>query len=386
MNAPDPKIAAPRQQNGARRKGLLILGAVVAAGVLIYGVYWLAYARHFETTDDAYVASDVIQISSEVPGTVMSVGVDDTQSVQRGQLLVQLDPADAKVARDAAEADLARTVRQVRALFAETSQLKAQLAERQADYDRRKGLTRDGAVSKEELSHAQSALAAVQEQLAAVLAQTDGTTIASHPQVAAAAAKVRDAALALKRAQITAPVAGVVAKRGVQLGARIAPGAPLMALVPLDDVWVDANFKEVQLRNMRVGQPVTLHADLYGGGTQFHGHIAGLSAGSGSAFALLPAQNASGNWIKIVQRVPVRIALDHDELAGHPLRLGLSMSVQVDVRDASGPAVSDKVRSQAHPQIASDEDDAETEARVARIIAENSGSATASAAAVEAAP
>ncbi len=375
MNAPNPTIAPAQQKNGARRKGLLILGTVVGIGLLIYAVYWLAYARHFEDTDDAYVASDVIQISSEVPGTVLSVNVDDTQSVQRGQVLVQLDPADAKVALDAAEADLARSVRQVRALFAQTSQLKSQLAERQADYDRRKGLTRDGAVSKEELSHAQTALAAVQEQLEATLAQTEGTTIATHPQVLAAVAKVRDAALALHRSQITAPVAGVIAKRGVQVGARIAPGAPLMAVIPLDDVWVDANFKEVQLRNMRVGQPVTLRSDVYGGGATFHGHIAGLSAGSGSAFALLPAQNASGNWIKVVQRVPVRIALDHAELGEHPLRLGLSMSAQVDVRDASGPLVSDKVRSQPHPQIASDENSGDTETRIAKIITDNTGGA-----------
>jgi len=383
MNAPNPSIAAPHQKNAARRKGLLILGGAVAVGLLIYSVYWIAYARHFEDTDDAYVASDVIQISSEVPGTVLSVNVDDTQSVKRGQLLVQLDPADAKVALDAAEAELARSVRQVRALFAQASQLKAQLSERQADYDRRKGLTRDGAVSKEELSHAQTALAAVQEQLQATLAQTEGTTIATHPQVLSAEAKVRDAALALKRTQITAPVAGVIAKRSVQLGARIAPGAPLMAVVPLDDVWVDANFKEVQLRNMRIGQPVTLRADVYGSGARFHGHIAGLSAGSGSAFALLPAQNASGNWIKVVQRVPVRIALDHDELAQHPLRVGLSMAVQVDVRDASGSLVSDKVRSQPHPEIASDENDPSVEAQIAKIVADNSGVAV-SAAAVEA--
>ncbi|HZP11230.1 MAG TPA: HlyD family efflux transporter periplasmic adaptor subunit [Nevskiaceae bacterium] len=383
MNAPNPNIAAAQQKNGARRKGLLILGTVVAIGLVIYSVYWLAYARHFEETDDAYVASDLVQITSEVPGTVLAVGVDDTQSVQRGQLLLQLDPADAKVALDAAEAELARNVRQVRALFAQASQLKAQLSERQADYDRRKGLTRDGAVSKEELSHAQTALEAVQEQLQATLAQTEGTTIATHPQVLSAEAKVRDAALALKRTQITAPVAGVVAKRSVQVGARIAPGAPLMAVVPLDDVWVDANFKEVQLENMRVGQPVTLRADVYGRSAKFHGHIAGLSAGSGSAFALLPAQNASGNWIKVVQRVPVRIALDRNELAEHPLRVGLSMAVQVDVRDASGPLMADKVRGEPHPQIASDEDDKDTEAQIAKIVADNSG-ASVSAAAVEA--
>ena len=386
--------AASAKASGARRRGLTLLAAAVVAGAAVYAIYWTAYARHFESTDDAYVASDMVQITSEVPGTVLAVQVDDTQSVQRGELLLELDPADARLAMDSAEAELARTVRQVRALFAQGGQLRAQITEREAtlaeakaDYGRRRGLTRDGAVSAEELAHAHNsvtqvdaALAAAREQLQATIAQTEGTTVATHPQVLAAAAKVRDAALALHRARITAPIAGVVAKRTVQVGARIAAGAPLMAVVPLDEVWVDANFKEVQLEHMRAGQPVTLRADVYGGSTTFHGRIAGLSAGSGSAFALLPAQNASGNWIKVVQRVPVRIALDRQELAQHPLRVGLSMAVRVNVRDATGPVVATKLREQPRPQLASDAGDSEVDARIARIISENSGAGAVTAA------
>ena len=218
-----------------------------------------------------------------------------------------------------------------------------------------------------------AALDAAHEQLNATEAQLQGTTIETHPQVLDAEAAVRNAALALHRTELRAPVSGVIAKRAVQLGQRVAAGSPLMALVPLDDVWVDANFKEVQLRTMRVGQPVTLHADLYGSGVVFHGRLAGMSAGSGSAFALLPAQNASGNWIKIVQRVPARITLDPQELKAHPLRVGLSMSADVDVRDTSGPVVSSQVRNVPQPTQASAGDDPELQARIDRIVALNAG-------------
>src|SRR5581483_703275 len=250
----------------------------------------------------------------------------------------------------------------------------------QDDYQRRARLVSDGAVSSEELSHTkdnitqmQASLTAAREQLNATVAQVDGTSVATHPQVLAAAAAVRDAALALKRTHISAPVAGVVARRSVQVGQRVAAGTPLMAVVPLEDVWVDANFKEVQLEQMRVGQPVELHADLYGSVTVYHGKLAGLAAGSGSAFALLPAQNASGNWIKIVQRVPVRIALDPKELKDHPLRVGLSMTASVDIHDISGALVASQVRSQPIPAQASLGNDPATEARIAQIISDNSG-------------
>ena len=392
MSNPNPTAAAPANGNGSRRRGLLILSLVVVLGAIGYGAYWLLVARHYQSTDDAYVSGDVVQITSEVPGTVVALHVDDTQSVQRDQPLLELDPADAEVATGSAEANLARAVRQVRTVFAQGGQLRAQINERQTelkraqdDYRRRAGLVSDGAVSTEELSHmkdsvtqVQASLAAAREQLNATTAQIDGTTIATHPQVLAAAAAVRDAALALHRAHITAPVAGVVARRSVQVGQRVAPGTPLMAVVPLDNVWIDANFKEVQLENMRVGQPVELHADLYGGDTVYHGKLVGLAAGSGSAFALLPAQNASGNWIKIVQRVPVRIALDPKELKDHPLRVGLSMTVKVDIRDTSGPLVASEVRTLPIPSQASLGNDPAVEARIAQIIADNAGQASAS--------
>jgi len=376
--------AAPRR---ARRLGLLGLGAAVALGLLGYGGYWFFDGRYYESTDDAYVDGDVVQVTSEVPGTVISLHVDDTQPVRAGQLLLELDPADAEIAEANAEADLARAVRQVRGLFAQGKELHAQIdqreqAERTADEDlkRRGGLLDDGAISEEELSHARDAVtttranvAAAREALSQTIAQIDGTTIADHPQVLAAAAAVRNAALAVHRTELTAPVSGVIAKRSVELGQRVAAGTPLLAVVPLDDVWIDANFKEVQLKRMRAGQPVTVSADLYGRGVTYHGHVVGIAAGSGSAFALLPAQNASGNWIKIVQRVPVRILLDADEIKAHPLRVGLSTSVRVDLHDTSGPLMTMAVRNVPLPKQASAADDPSVDARIASIIADNAG-------------
>ncbi|HWU67399.1 MAG TPA: HlyD family efflux transporter periplasmic adaptor subunit [Stenotrophobium sp.] len=384
MNAATPAAA----RGAARRRGLLALLLIVLIAGAIWGTHWFLYARHFENTDDAYAVSDMVQITSEVAGTVVAVHVDNTQSVQQGQALVDLDPADAELAMASAEASLADAVRKVRGTLALADQYRATIVERktalaraQADYDRRKSLVEQGAVSAEELAHARDTLAslrasldATHEQLNATLAQTQGTTIATHPLVLSAASAVRNAALALRRTHLVAPIAGVVAKRTVQIGQRISPGEPLMAVVPLSDMWVDANFKEVQLQNMRVGQPVTLHADLYGSDVVYHGRLAGMAAGSGSAFALLPAQNASGNWIKIVQRVPVRITLDPKEIAEHPLRIGLSMNVSVDVRDTSGPVVATQVRAVPLPVRAGDDaDDARIQKRIDEIIRANSG-------------
>jgi membrane fusion protein (multidrug efflux system) len=398
MNAPAATSNdAPKKASGSRKRGFLILGTVVVIAAIAYGLYWFLVAQFFQKTDDAYVAGDVVQITSEIAGTVLSVDVDDTQSVKRGQQLVQLDPADAKVMMATAEADLARTVRTVRGLFAQRSQLQSQIAQRQlalkqaqADYERRLSLKGEGAVSGEELNHARdlrdqarAALDGARDQRQSTAVQIDNTTLASHPQVLAAASAVRTAALMLRRSKLEAPVDGVVAKRSVQVGARVAAGAPLMAVVPLDGVWVDANFKEVQLKSMRVGQPVTLHADVYGGDVEYHGKVAGLAAGSGNAFALLPAQNASGNWIKIVQRVPVRILLDPKELHEHPLRIGLSMAVSVDIRDArdGDPVTATAVRNTPQPVQLSDGDDPEVETQIAQIIYENSGEAGRAAAA-----
>jgi membrane fusion protein (multidrug efflux system) len=216
-------------------------------------------------------------------------------------------------------------------------------------------------------------LTAARERLRATTAQVDGTTVDTNPQVLAAAAAVRAASLALRRTRITAPVSGVVARRSVQVGQRVAAGTPLMGVVPLDTVWVDANFKEVQLRDMRVGQPVTLRADIYGRKAVYHGKLVGLSAGSGTAFALLPSQNASGNWIKIVQRLPVRVALDPAELRAHPLRIGLSVTSAVDLRDTSGSLVALQVRRLPIPSQPSLANDPAVDARIAHIIQSNLG-------------
>jgi membrane fusion protein, multidrug efflux system len=378
-----------RPANAGRRRGLTILALVVVLCAAAYGSYWFLYARHFESTDDAYVDGDVVQITSEVPGTVIGLRADDTQFVAREQLLLKLDPADAEVAVRAAEANLGRAVRAVRTLFARGDQLRDDILYREValrraerDYERRTGLLRDGAVSSEELQHTQedmtevrARLAAAREQLDETEARIDDTTVATNPEVLAAAANVRDAWLELRRTRITSPVSGVIARRSVQVGQRVAAGTPLMGVVALNALWVDANFKEVQLRDMRVGQPVTLRADVYGGSVVYHGKVVGLSAGTGSAFALLPAQNASGNWIKIVQRLPVRVQLDPGELRAHPLRIGESVTASVDIRDTSGPLVSRVVRRLPIPSVPSLADDPAVEARIAHIIRVNLGEA-----------
>ena len=375
----DPPAASTRSRN------LKILAGVVVICAVGYAAYWYLDARYFQSTDDCYVNGDVVQITSEIPGTVIKLHADDTQFVARDQPLLELDPADAEVATSNAEANLARAVRAVRALFARAEQLRADIRDREVelqqaeqDHERRSGLLSDGAVSNEEFQHTQdrinevrASLTAAREQLNATTAQIDGTTIPTHPQVMAAIAAVRDASLALRRTRLTATVPGVVAQRSVQVGQRVAAGTPLMGIVPLDAVWVDANFKEVQLRNMRVGQPVTLRADMYGGTAVYHGKLVGLSAGSGTAFALLPAQNASGNWIKIVQRLPVRIELDPAELRAHPLRIGLSVTARVDIHDTSGPLVSLQVRQTPIPSQASLASDPQEDARIAQIIRDN---------------
>ncbi len=360
---------------------------LIAAG---YAAYWAADARYHESTDDAYVDGNVVQITPQISGTVMQIGADDTQFVRNGQTLVRLDPADAKIALDEADARLARTVREVRGLFATTEQLRAAVEVRQSELEmaqkdlaRRERLASSGAISGEELQHArdavrsgEAALLAARQQLAANRAQVDGTTLEDHPDVRDAAAAVRSAYLAYRRTALPAPVSGFVARRNVQLGERVSPGMPLMSVVPLDQVWVDANFKEPQLASMRVGQRVTLTADLYGGSVRYHGRVAGFGAGTGSAFALLPAQNATGNWIKIVQRVPVRIALDPRELAAHPLQIGLSMKADVSIRDRGGPRLPELTyAAPAYSTSVFDAGDDGAEARVRAIIAANEAAA-----------
>jgi membrane fusion protein, multidrug efflux system len=389
-----PKVSS---RSNPRWKWLSIAAAVFLAGGAGYVAYWLTDARWNVTTDDAYVDGNVVEITPQISGTVVAIGADDTQLVRAGQPLVRLDPADAEIALDEADARLARTVRDVRNQYSTTAGLKAsvevrasQLSMVQKDLARREQLGSSGVISKEELQHArdavrtdEAALLAAQEQLAANRARIDGTTLASHPDVRDAAAAVRNAYLELSRTTLPAPVSGLVAKRNVQLGERVTPGTALMSVVPLDQVWVDANFKEPQLATLRIGQPVTLTSDLYARKVVFHGRIEGLGAGTGSAFALLPAQNATGNWIKIVQRVPVRIALDPRELEAHPLQIGLSMKVDVGVRDQDGTrfpglaqgAMGRTVGATAAAPLYStdvyDSSDAAAQARVRAIIAAN---------------
>jgi membrane fusion protein (multidrug efflux system) len=333
-----------RRRRRWRWLGMLLAVVVVAGGA--WGVYWARVLRYTQSTDDAYVGGNVVQITPQISGTVIAIGADDTQFVKAGQSLVRLDQADARVALDQAEAQLARTVRDVRNLYATSAQLEAAAQQRttdlqaaQSDLARRQRLGSSGAVSGEELQHAldavkaaQAALLAARQQLAANRARVDGTTLEDHPQVRDAAAAVRNAYLTLARTDLPAPVTGFVARRSVQLGQRVSPGTALMAVVPLDQVWVDANFKEPQLARMRLGQPVQLTADLYGTQVVYHGKVAGFGAGTGSAFALLPAQNATGNWIKIVQRVPVRIKLNPSKEIAARLVPGLSVSVDIDTR------------------------------------------------------
>ncbi len=366
--------AAPAANPAGRRKGLTLIAAAATIAAIGWGGWHWMVARNYQTTDNAYVGGNVVQITPQVGGTVTSIRADDTDYVKTGQVLVQLDPADALVALSEAESQLAQTVRQTRTLYANNAPLVAQIAQREADMlrlkadasraqddvNRRRPLLATGAVGKEEFDHAQSvaktaanavtaaeaSVRAARAQLEAAEATTKGTNAADYPSVLAASAKVRQAYLTLERTSLLAPVSGYVAKRGVQLGQRVTAGAPLLTVVGLHQLWVDANFKESQLADLRIGQPAELLADVYGDKVTYHGTIVGLGAGTGSAFSLLPAQNATGNWIKVVQRVPVRISLKPEDLQQHPLRVGLSMEVKIDIRDQNGSSLTTTPRTE----------------------------------------
>ncbi|MBA1378132.1 efflux RND transporter periplasmic adaptor subunit [Pseudomonas brassicacearum] len=380
---------APQDGSNPRKRKVMLLALaliVILAGVGVWAWHEL-YGRWNESTDDAYVNGNVVEITPQVTGTVVSIGADDGDLVREGQVLVQFDPNDAEVGLQSAQANLARTVRQVRGLYSNVDGMKAQVHAQEAEvqkaqenYTRRKNLAAGGAISQEELSHArddltsaQNALANARQQLKTTSALVDDTVVSSHPDVQAAAAQLRQAYLTNARSTLIAPVTGYVAKRTVQLGQRVQPGTALMAVIPLDQLWIDANFKETQLRDMRIGQPVDIETDLYGSDVKYSGTVDSLGAGTGSAFALLPAQNATGNWIKIVQRVPVRIHINAEELNKHPLRVGLSTQVNVNLHDQSGP-----VLAQQPPQKASfstqvyDRQLADADAMISRLIHENS--------------
>ena len=399
---PDAAPAPADPTPNPRKKWLVRLTVLVVLAGAAWGIYdWVANS-HVEDTDNAYVQGNLVQIAPQTAGTVQAIMADDTDYVQEGQVLVRLDPADAKVALQAAKANLAQAVRQGRTLYvnngsftaqieqsqAQVAKAKNDLARAQNDLKRRRSLTGNGAVSKEELSHAQSqvdvaqaaltaaqaGVSAAREHLASNQSLTEGLDIQQQPNVQAAAAKVHEAYLALQRTELLAPVSGVVARRAVQIGQRVAPGAPLMTVVPMKQLWVEANFKENQLRNLRMGQPATMQADLYGKKVAFTGTVAGLGVGTGAAFSLLPAQNATGNWIKVVQRVPVRIALDPQQLDAHPLRVGLSMLVDVDIANQDGKLLADVPRQQPVEQTSVyDAQDQGADAVVAKVIADNIG-------------
>jgi membrane fusion protein (multidrug efflux system) len=367
---------APKAASLARRRKRLftLLAMAILAIAVLWFLYWLLIGSTRVFTDDAYVQADTAQVTALVAGPIVAAPAGETQFVRKGEVVAVIDPADYQLAQARAEAQLGQAERKVQGYYANEDLAAAQsqarssdldrsqaqlasarsdLVRAEAEYARRKSLAGTGAVSADELTeaqnHRQTAQAAVtaaeaalgqaranitaagaQRQAARVLVQ--GADLKTNPEVAAARAQLNQAQLDLQRTIVRAPVDGIVAKKIIEIGQRVPAGAELMTVVPIQTAYVDANFKEVQLRKIQVGSRVVLTSDLYGGGVKFHGKVVGVAGGSGAAFALIPAQNATGNWIKVVQRVPVRISLDPRELERHPLRVGLSMKASVDAR------------------------------------------------------
>ncbi|WP_171964310.1 multidrug efflux MFS transporter periplasmic adaptor subunit EmrA [Cronobacter sakazakii] len=347
-------------KKGKRKGALLLLTLLFVVIAVAYGVYWFLVARHFEETDDAYVAGNQVQIMAQVSGSVTKVWVENTDFVKKGDVLVTLDPTDAQQAFEKAKTELASSVRQTRQLMINSKQYaanievkKTALAQAQSDLNRRVPLGSANLIGREELQHARDAVASAQAQLDVAIQQYNanqamilGTKLEDQPAVQQAATEVRNAWLALERTKIVSPMTGYVSRRSVQVGAQISPTTPLMAIVPSSGLWVDANFKETQLAHMRIGQPATVVSDIYGDDVEYTGKVVGLDMGTGSAFSLLPAQNATGNWIKVVQRLPVRIELDAKQLEQHPLRIGLSTLVKVDTTNRDGGVLATQTRSE----------------------------------------
>lgn len=367
---PSPDQALDKKQH--RNRLFLALAGVAAASVVGATAYWSLYASRFVSTDNAYAAVEIAQVTPSVNGTVAEVRVVDTQQVRKGDVLVVIDPTDAKLVLAQAEAELGSAIRRVKGYVANDGSLEAQVAAREAevqraaaqsrsaeadferakiDLERREALVASGSVSREELTNARNAYTAAEAALTAARASATlaranlsaaigsrevnavliaNATEVTNPEVALARARRDQAAVDLERTVIRAPVDGVIAKRQVQLGQRVMAGTPLLSVVPVQEMHVDANFKERQLETVKRGQPATVKADIYGGSFTYHGVVEGFSGGTGSAFAAIPAQNATGNWIKVVQRLPVRIRLDPAELLKHPLKVGLSMDVTID--------------------------------------------------------
>jgi membrane fusion protein (multidrug efflux system) len=354
MNANvEPAAAASAPTPGRRRNILLLIAVIFIVLGALWAAYWVLVLAKRERTDDAYVNGNKVVISAQISGTVIAVLADDTQLVKAGQVLVRLDPVDAQTSLSRSTSALAQTVRQVRQEKATADQYdsaidsrKLELTRAEADLAKREPLLAEHAIAQEEVRHAResvemarAALTQAQRQSISSHALVDGTQVQDNPSVLQAKAAFRDAWIAAQRNAVVAPVTGYVAERSVQLGQHIQAGQALMTVIPLNSLWVDANFKEVQLRHLRIGQAAEVRSDLYGGSFIFHGHVKGMAAGTGAAFSLLPAQNASGNWIKVVQRVPVRIQIDDGDLVKSPLRVGLSATVTVDTTSRDGPVL-----------------------------------------------
>jgi membrane fusion protein, multidrug efflux system len=355
--AMDGAIAAEEQaeqekaKKMSKKRKLLLYGVagLVAKIALGFAAHHMLVGSHYVSTDNAYVDASTAQINAQVSGQVLQVMVSDTQTVRAGEVLAIIDPADAQLNFQRAESDYRRTLQRVRQYYAQEASALAQVRARQAelvraetDYNRRRALAQTGAVSGDELTATRAAyesaranLAAANENLEAQRVLVRGQSVENHPETAAARAAMESARLSLQRTTLRAPIDGVVTQLNAQVGQRFEIGQPLMIIAPIQDAYVDANFKEGQLRNVEIGQPVELHSDLYGERVTYHGRVEGIGGGTGSAFAVIPAQNATGNWIRVVQRVPVRISLDPRELAEHPLRVGLSMEARIDVREPS---------------------------------------------------
>lgn len=358
-NAESQTPQQPGSKKGKRKGALLLLTLLFIIVAVAYGIYWFLVLRHFEETDDAYVAGNQVQIMAQVSGSVTKVWADNTDYVQKGDPLVTLDQTDAQQAFEKAQTQLAASVRQTRQQMINSKQLQASidvkktaLSQAQTDLNRRIPLGAANLIGREELQHARDTVASAQAELDVAIQQYNanqaivlGTKLEQQPAVLQAATEVRNAWLALLRTKIVSPISGYVSRRSVQPGAQITTTTPLMAVVPATNLWIDANFKETQLAHMRIGQPATVISDIYGDDVKYTGKVVGLDMGTGSAFSLLPAQNATGNWIKVVQRLPVRIELDEKQLAEHPLRIGLSTLVEVNTTDRGGEMLASQVRS-----------------------------------------
>ena len=358
-NAESQVPQQPSSKKGKRKGALLLLTLLFIIVAVAYGIYWFLVLRHFEETDDAYVAGNQVQIMAQVSGSVTKVWADNTDYVQKGDPLVTLDQTDAQQAFEKAQTQLASSVRQTRQQMINSKQLQASidvkktaLSQAQTDLNRRIPLGAANLIGREELQHARDTVASAQAELDVAIQQYNanqaivlGTKLEQQPAVLQAATEVRNAWLALQRTKIVSPISGYVSRRSVQPGAQISTTTPLMAVVPATNLWIDANFKETQLAHMRIGQPATVISDIYGDDVKYTGKVVGLDMGTGSAFSLLPAQNATGNWIKVVQRLPVRIELDEKQLAEHPLRIGLSTLVEVNTTDRGGEMLASQVRS-----------------------------------------